>query len=285
MGVKQEPVVSQYKIKSNATLHLRLALAADLHEEDGSAVVDILNTLSPDLILIPGDIIETYDVGFKQLVKDEHQIYLRKAGKEATNSEFQSLYVVKSRFPRLYFAARVAVHLMGMARKKVTANQEKHGEEFLKNVSGIAPCFFSKGNHDDLLDQAPTGIQLLENEYVVMNTGGEDIAIGGVSRNVDIDWLDKFAQLPAYHILLCHYPEMYEPLFKSRRIELIVSGHAHGGQIRIGGRGLYAPGQGLFPKYTKGVYDNRLVVTTGLCNNGVIPRCGNPMEVVLIEIV
>ncbi|MBQ3816071.1 MAG: metallophosphoesterase, partial [Clostridia bacterium] len=60
--------------------------------------------------------------------------------------------------------------------------------------------------------------------------------------------------MPGFHILLCHHPEYWEPLVHGRRIELTVSGHAHGGQWRIFGRGVYAPGQGLFPRYTSGLY-------------------------------
>ena len=149
------------------------------------------------------------------------------------------------------FSYKVFIHLLGTVSKELASEKEKYGEAFLENGRSIVPCYFSRGNHDTLLEDVPGGINLLENDHVIINTGGKDIVIGSAPRRVDVNWLDEFTQLPAYHILLCHYPELYEPLFKDRRIELIVSGHVHGGQIRIGSRGLYAPGQGLFPKYTR----------------------------------
>ncbi len=180
--------------------------------------------------------------------------------------------------------ARVIIQLLNCVRKGVgreLKSAEKHGEEFLRNISGIAPCFYSKGNHDMYLECVPQGITMLENSYVFLD---ENIVIGGISEYATTEWLDEFAALPQYHILLCHHPELYSPLLKERNIELIVSGHAHGGQIRIGGKGLYAPGQGFFPKYTKGVYDKRLVVSAGLSDNGgIIPRVNNPTEVVVLE--
>lgn len=66
-------------------------------------------------------------------------------------------------------------------------------------------------------------------------------------------------------------------------IDLILSGHYHGGQIAIGNRGVYVSGQGLFPKYTGGCYDNKLVVSKGLYNTSWIPRIGNPEELVYVS--
>lgn len=99
----------------------------------------------------------------------------------------------------------------------------------------------------------------------------------------DLDWLDGFERSPGYHILLCHHPEYYPNLLRDRSPDLILCGHAHGGQWRIAGHGLFAPGQGLFPRYTSGVYEDRLVVSRGLCNTAVFPRINNPTEIVYIE--
>lgn len=69
-----------------------------------------------------------------------------------------------------------------------------------------------------------------------------------------------------------------------RDIDLILSGHAHGGQIRLFGHGIYASHQGFLPRYTSGVYENRLVVSRGLSNSKLIPRIGNPKEIVIVNI-
>ena len=78
---------------------------------------------------------------------------------------------------------------------------------------------------------------------------------------------------------------MYRRCAADREIDLTLSGHAHGGQIRLFGQGLYAPGQGVFPRLTGGFYDGgRLLVSRGMTNTVRIPRIGNPCELVMIEI-
>lgn len=84
---------------------------------------------------------------------------------------------------------------------------------------------------------------------------------------------------------MCHHPEYYPKYVKTLDIDLTVSGHAHGGQVRIGRQGLYAPGQGLLPRLTGGFYDDgRLLVSRGLTNSTWAPRLNNPCELVLIQL-
>ena len=64
----------------------------------------------------------------------------------------------------------------------------------------------------------------------------------------------------------------------------ISSRHAHGGQWALFRHGLFAPGQGLFPRYTAGVYEGRLAVTRGLANDVRGPRIGTPREVVYLTL-
>ena len=103
----------------------------------------------------------------------------------------------------------------------------------------------------------------------------------------ELSWLEAFGSAPGYHILLNHHPEYYPLIPKG--IELILSCHAHGGQWRffnpVKGRsqGVFAPGQGIFPKWTRGVYDGRLVVSAGLANTAWAPRLFNPTEVVYLR--
>ena len=100
-------------------------------------------------------------------------------------------------------------------------------------------------------------------------------------------WLDDFERQPGYKILLCHHPEYVPRYLQNRCIDLIVSGHAHGGQWRYYSRrrqewrGIYAPGQGLLPKLTEGIHGNH-VISRGLSNNTPIPRLNNPPELVYI---
>ncbi|MBQ7306303.1 MAG: hypothetical protein IJW85_08850 [Clostridia bacterium] len=68
-------------------------------------------------------------------------------------------------------------------------------------------------------------------------------------------------------------------------IDLTLSGHAHGGQVRLFGRGLFAPGQGILPRLTSGWYfDRRLLVSRGLTNSAGAPRINDPCELILLHL-
>lgn len=94
-------------------------------------------------------------------------------------------------------------------------------------------------------------------------------------------WMSGFVSVPVFHILLSHHPEYLKQIPSG--VELILSGHAHGGQWRLAGHGVFAPGQGWWPKLTSGVHDGRLVISRGLSNTASIPRLFNPPEIVYIE--
>ena len=117
----------------------------------------------------------------------------------------------------------------------------------------------------------------------------------------DTSWLAEFASTPGYHILLSHHPEFVDEIKGSvvkcgantaGHIDLILSGHAHGGQWRVYHPikkkwiGVFAPGQGLWPKLTEGVheiYKSTLIISRGLTNTSKIPRFFNRPEVVYIS--
>ena len=131
------------------------------------------------------------------------------------------------------------------------------------------------------LDQ--TGAEILINRHVRV---GEVIIGGWYDPEVvkEPERLSAMEREEGVKILLCHKPEMYMQRMRSRQFDLVVAGHAHGGQIRLFGRGLYAPGQGILPRYTKGVYDGRMIVSAGAGNPARMPRWWNPCEVLLIRI-
>ena len=106
--------------------------------------------------------------------------------------------------------------------------------------------------------------------------------LNGNESRPDPDALARFANAEGFRILLCHHPEYFVPYIKPTDIELTLSGHAHGGQWRIFGRGVYAPGQGIFPRYTSGVIDSRCVISRGLSNHTLVPRIFNAPEVVMV---
>ncbi len=86
-----------------------------------------------------------------------------------------------------------------------------------------------------------------------------------------------------FNILLSHKPNWYFDYVKQYDFDLVLSGHAHGGQMRLFGIPIIAPDQGLFPKYVKGKFD-KLIISTGLSNPVHIPRLFNPKEIVIINL-
>lgn len=174
-----------------------------------------------------------------------------------------------------------------------------HTLPFLTRAAAVAPTFYVPGNHEqweegDREAIKATGAVLLENEARRFG----DIWIGGLTSGFglqrqghfkqtpppDREFLARFAALPGYKLLLCHHPEYYPLYIRPLPIQLTLAGHAHGGQWRLFGQGLFAPGQGLFPPYTSGVYEDRLAVSRGLANTAPFPRLFNPKELIYITL-
>ncbi len=83
------PNTTRYGINAPAAGHtLKIAVVSDLHDNAGDDVTALLKEISPDIILIPGDIIETNIFGLKQRIKNDYQIYLKKCGKDPTDPRF-----------------------------------------------------------------------------------------------------------------------------------------------------------------------------------------------------
>lgn len=168
----------------------------------------------------------------------------------------------------------------------------QRGMDFISHISGIFPTFVSLGNHESTVKNIRelvenTQATLLDNSY----TEYCGLYIGGLSSGVfykgevpDTAWLNEFSHRNGYKLLLCHHPEYYQTYIRGTKIDLTLSGHAHGGQWRVFGRGIYAPCQGLFPKYTSGIYENRLIVGRGIGNKACLPRINNRPEIILLKI-
>lgn len=166
---------------------------------------------------------------------------------------------------------------------------------FLREVPEIVPVFFSLGNHEVKYRRADEFLALAEESKVTLlrdeSVLFRGIRIGGLSSRIkeppDTEFLDRFEQEEEFRLLLCHHPEVYRDYVRGRDIDFTLCGHAHGGQIQIRGRGLYAPGQGLFPKLTHGLHDNgKMMISRGMTNGAKprIPRINNPCELILLEL-
>ena len=187
-------------------------------------------------------------------------------------------------------------------------------EIFLKGIAGRYPIYYVTGNHEywsgeyafsikmDILRKY--GVTILSNELRTMEINGETINICGVNDpssrtlypdnpikfNEEVEYVRELSRDGNFSILLSHRPEFID-LYAEQGFDLVLCGHAHGGQWRIPKllNGLYSPNQGLFPKYAGGVYkkgSTTVVVSRGLSKeSSKIPRFYNRPEIVIIDLV
>ena len=233
-----------------APREMRLAIAADLHNNRFEAAIDALRREKPDMILIPGDLMDDVEL----------------------------------------------------------RDPTSRGYEFLRLCAALAPTYYSIGNHEiacyhkgnpwrkptprpidhESLDRiAKTGAIFLDNDSIA----ADGITVCGLTSGInreenrpDEATLSRFANTAGFRILLCHHPEYFRPYIIKTDIDLTVSGHAHGGHWRVFGQGIYAPGQGLFPRDTAGMIDGRCVISRGLGNHTWIPRIFNTPELVILTL-
>lgn len=254
--------ITKYQINTpKVNTSLNIACVSDVHGRKSDAVVDALVELSPDVILLAGDIVEVSNDFMKQ--------------------------------------------------------RNENAMRFLERIAGIAPIYYCFGNHEIYYshtskekDRVPDkemeietvkkikalGINLINDSFNKICLSNDDILVGGLVcgrdmnpalkiKEPDLLFLSEYDKEEAFKILLCHYPHYYERYLKNTSFDLILAGHAHGGQWRIFGRGIYSPHQGLFPKYTSGIYDNRFIISRGAVNNSrFFPRIFNPCEIIHIMI-
>ena len=183
-------------------------------------------------------------------------------------------------------------------------------ERALATVEALAevwPVYYVTGNHEFWTDRVgevkellrARGAVVLEGESHTVTAAGQSLRIGGVDDpEVGEDvWREQLEAVTAaqdgetFSILLTHRPERVED-YTGRGFDLVLAGHAHGGQWRLPGliNGLMAPNQGLFPRYAGGRYeldgDTTLIVSRGLARESTrIPRIFNRPELVVVDIV
>ena len=178
---------------------------------------------------------------------------------------------------------------------------------FARQAAAIAPVYYVPGNHEARLAQytafaaalEAAGVLVLVNRALPLVRGSQRITIAGLAdpglaqragdpRPAEAILGDALAALrlssQPFPLLLAHRPEWF-PLYAEGGAALVFSGHAHGGQVRLPGiGGLFAPGQGLFPRYDGGLYRRgqaQMVVSRGLGNSLFPLRVGNRPEVVV----
>ena len=179
---------------------------------------------------------------------------------------------------------------------------------FIKKVNNIAPIYYVSGNHEaSISSYTKIKEQLTENKVIILDNKTEVLKINESEINlIGIDdprmAYESFVSDSEiikgeldnakyddnkYTILLSHRPELFDT-YVEKELDLVLVGHAHGGQIRIPFiGGIVAPNQGLFPKYTSGIFEKSkttMVVNRGI-GNSILPfRINNRPELVVITI-
>ncbi|WDH76663.1 metallophosphoesterase [Exiguobacterium marinum] len=235
---------------------LRIVLLSDLHSASygykQSILIDQVRAQEPDLIALPGDLLDRY------------------------------------RSPEPAF-------------------------ELIEGLAGIAPMYFVTGNHeiDDSEDYVrhnvknvfrSHGVTVLENEWEPITINEIELVVGGLedplrtyTENIYGSWetdaassMQNVESNDTFNVLLSHRAEEVDT-YADLPFDLVLSGHAHGGQVRIPYllNGLFAPDQGFFPKYAGGLYEHETfthVIGRGFNYSFNVPRIYNPPEIVVIDV-
>ena len=193
----------------------------------------------------------------------------------------------------------------------------ENAELTVKQLAEQYPCYYVTGNHEYWSREVGTilgiiegyGVTVLSGECDTIEINGQTVNVCGVddpdvtvylAEGEPMEWQLKRAEETAkeaernaekeiFSVLLSHRPELLET-YQNYEFDLVLSGHAHGGQWRIPGilNGLFAPNQGLFPKYAGGRYDyagGTMIVSRGLARESTpVPRIFNRPELVIVDI-
>lgn len=180
--------------------------------------------------------------------------------------------------------------------------------EFAEKAMQIAPCYYVTGNHESRISQlnelkdglVKAGVIVLEDQQVKIEKDGESIVVIGLNDPAfrTDDWFgDSSAVLEKqlrnlkkeelYTVLLSHRPEAFD-VYVQYDIDLVLSGHTHGGQFRLPYfGGIYVPQQGFFGEYDAGLFtqeNTNMIVSRGVGNSSIPFRINNRAELVVIEI-
>jgi len=250
--------VTYYNVNlEGITNDVRIVLLADLHEKEfgdhNETLIALIKDQRPDLIVIAGDLFS----------------------RDASADEISAACV---------FAAR---------------------------LTEIAPTYYSRGNHETayvaehgeaVFEQfAASGVTLLNDQYLDLSFNGSSFRLGGMDRYAyrggdgtfipeAEEFLTDYCDTPLPTVLLSHRPEAFS--FKQAcsqwDVDLILSGHTHGGLVRFPwGGGLVAPIQGFFPRTVYGeynFYNTKMIVTSGLAGYKWVPRMFNPPEICVVTL-
>ena len=195
-------------------------------------------------------------------------------------------------------------------RRKTDLNR---AQEFIERAVKIAPTYYVSGNHEQLSHHYAKLKEILnkhrvinmDDSYVTINKKDSKIGLAGLAAPVliNIEKEGKFKDNDShikntlqnlsknfntdFNILIAHRPEQIH-IYKEFDFDLVFSGHAHGGQIRIPYvGGILSPNQGFFPKYSEGIHkegSTSMLVSRGLGNSLFPFRIFNRPELVVVDL-
>lgn len=235
--------------------------------------------------------------GFKiTQVSDYHNTYFGRNGKHL-------LQAVKETNPDI-------ILVTGDLIDRRTTN-EKRGIQMLASLMEIAPCYYVTGNHEAFYKDFEgiykkilnTGVNNASTNNFFISRGNDTIEITGIhdlrifgDEETNPNIYNKYDEMlddrlnhvgDYFTILLAHRPEQFSR-YSKYPVDLIFSGHAHGGQIRLPiVKGLYAPDQGVLPKFTEGIHkqnNSALIISRGLGNSRFPWRVFNRPEIVSVTL-
>ena len=168
---------------------------------------------------------------------------------------------------------------------------------FAADAARMAPTYYVTGNHEASALAAykqlkaalkEAGVHVLENKIATLEQGGQTVSLMGIHdsgfTSVEDTLTELAPQADTCSILLAHRPELVD-YYAGAGVDLVFSGHAHGGQFRLPFLGgILAPGQGFLPEYDSGLYqleNTQLIVSRGLGNSRFPFRFNNRPEIVL----
>ena len=259
--------INKYSVATEKfTGAVTFAVVSDLHARPHDKVLEAVKSIAPDAILLPGDIVE-----IAAEYMDKRNQYGLKFLQEAAKIA-----------PTYYCYGNHEIYFSHAKGKHSKTPDKSLGEEYINRIKSFGIHIIN--DRDELIEITDT-----KGNKISISVGGlvcgRDMDPALNSPEPDLKFLEKFANKHEYKILLCHYPHYFEKYLKNGDVNLVLSGHAHGGQWRIFGRGVYAPHQGIFPKYTSGIHDGKHIICRGAANNvSPIPRFFNPCEVLEIQI-
>ena len=256
-------VITNIKLKQKINNKVRIAQISDLHSKEfgknNNTLYKVIIEQEPDIIVATGDLIDSNMKRINEII------------------EFCSR--LNKRVPVYYILGNNE-----MRCSRVNEIVEKLKQKNINVLENEIATIKIKDNIINILGLAEKRVDKGEMFYSKINSRYE-------IENVD-SLFRKLENLIGIKIVLSHYPENYEYVgdysYSKYNFDIMFSGHAHGGQFILPGLGgVFAPGQGLFPKYYKGIYGNKnkLVVSRGLGNSGFPLRLFNRPNLVIVDLV